>query len=269
MLSPDMPKGTLLSRWAHVAPGTDVFGGRVRAVTLDRTSMPGDGAPPDSAGFRRRLAEGAFSLQADVVSGPPTRDRLWIYMFRVPSGGALTLSQRGRDAGLTVPARALRYRLWAPLLTLPDAFPAAPGAPVRLTAMAQGGRIQLAASYRGQERSVSLAISPADGWVTVVPLLLEAGTGIRWITAVLLFGLFLPIGYWARAARGLTALAAPVAALVAGLGALPTATGFPPAHWSEWAAGLAGTAAGWALYRPAAYLEGRCALPSASESSSP
>jgi hypothetical protein len=115
---------------------------------------------------------------------------------------------------------------------------------------------------------VALGISPADGWVTVVPLLLEAGTGIRWITALCLFGLFLPLGYWGRAAGGLPGLAAP-AALAAGLGALPAAAGFPPTHWSEWAAGLAGTAAGWALHRSAAYLEGRCASPSDSESSSP
>jgi hypothetical protein len=269
MLSPDMPDGMLLSRWAHVAAGTDVFGGRVSAVTLDGLPMPGDGAPPDSAAFRRRLAGGAFSLQADVVSGPPTQDNLWIYMFQVPSGEVLTLSQRGRAAGLAVPARALRYRFLSPLLTLPDAFPPAPGAPVRLTAVARGGRIQLASSYHGVERSVALAISPADGWVTVVPLLLEAGTGVRWITALALFALFLPLGYWARAAGGLTALAAPAAALAAGLGALPAAAGFPPTHWSEWTAGLAGTAAGWALHRLAAYLEGRCALPSDSESSSP
>ena len=99
---PSVPDGRLISRWAHRAPGGDVFDGSVRAVRLDGLAMPANGTPPDSADLRRRLDAGEFRLEAEMISGRPVRDRLWIYMFRIPSGGALTLepgSPGGRARG--------------------------------------------------------------------------------------------------------------------------------------------------------------------------
>ena len=116
LLEPDVPDGRLLSRWAHEAPGRDVFKGRVRSVRLDGLPMPPNGAPPDSAAPRRRLERGSFSLDAEVVSGRPVSTRLWIYMFRVPSGGVLTLNQSRREAGAAIPVRGLRYRLHRPVV---------------------------------------------------------------------------------------------------------------------------------------------------------
>jgi hypothetical protein len=188
-------------------------------------------------------------------------------MLLAPSGAVLTLSQRHRDAVVEVPARGLRYRLWPPIVTLPDAFPQSPGVPVRLQAVEDRRQIRLTSAYGGVERSITLGISPAYGWMMLDPLGLGVGTGVRWITAVGLALLLLPLGYWAAwTRRPMPAFGALGAALVAALGLLPAATGFPPVHWSEWAGGLLGIAAGWALRWPAAYLERRCGSPSVSES---
>lgn len=267
MLSPKMPEGTLFGLWARDGAKAGQFDGQVRAVTLDGIPMPGVGAPPDSAGLRARLERGQLALAAEVVSGRPLPVPLWIYALRVPSGAALTLSQHGLQAGLAMPARSLRYRFRPLVVTLSDAFPAQPGVPVRLTAREGAGRARLTSSYGGAERSVELSFSPAYGWSLVAPLELASGTGVRRMTALLLAAAFLPLGYWAgRTGRLTAALVASAAALAAGVGALPAVTGFPPVHWSEWAGGLTGIAAGWALCRPAAYLERRCASPSDSES---
>lgn len=269
LLGPWLPDGELMSRWAHEAPGADVFEGRVRSVRLDGVPMPRNGPPPDSAAFRRRLEGGAFSLEADLTSGAPVRDRVWVYMVRVPSGGGLTVNQLGRQAGLAVPSRALRFGLRPPMLTLGQAFPETAGEPVRIVATESSRRLRLASSHGGVERSVELGISPAFGWSMFLPLDLAEGGGVRWITGLLLAAMLIPLGHWAASTgRPRPAAGALALALVAGLAVLPAATGLPPVHWSEWLAGVLGAAAGWALQPLAAYLQGRCASPSDSEFSS-
>ena len=269
LLQPRAPHGTLVSRWAHVAPGIDAFPGRVRAVRLDGQPMPGDGAPSDSAGFRGRLDRGEFALEADILSGRPTSDRLWVYTLRVPPTGGLTLSQFRREAGVDIPVRAQDFRLGPLSISLSNAFPIEPGVPVHLTARAEGGRVRLTSAYGGTERSVELGLSPAYGWRVLAPFELASGGRVRWVTALGLAGVLLPLGLWARATgRPAVSLGTLAAAIVTGLGALPAVAGFPPSHWSEWAGSVLGVATGWALPRFAAYLQGRCASPSASDSSS-
>jgi hypothetical protein len=271
LLVPRTPAGELTSLWANGTPGRGWFGGSVRSVRLDGVPMPADGPAPDPAGLRRRLDRGTTALDADVVSGAPPRDRLWIFMLRhrAPLGGALTLTQLKRQAGVEVPTRALEFRLGAPLVTLPDAFPASAGIPVQLRATEGSGRVRIASSYRGVERSVELGLSPAFGWILFLPFELGIGTGVRWATGLFLGLMLLPLGYWAAwTRRPLVAAAALAAGLVAGLAALPAVFGLPRVHWSEWLAGVLGAAVGWALQRPAAYLQGRCASPFDSEFSS-
>jgi hypothetical protein len=253
LLMPVMPKGRLISRWAHEAPGRDVFDGRVQSVRLDTLPMPTNGPPPDSADLRRRIDAGHFDLAVDVVSGRPVSDRFWIYMFRVPSGGALTLNQFRREAGLAVPARGLRYKLHPILVTLADAFPDSAGVAVHLSAGEQARRIRLSSSYEGRERAVELGISPALGWMLVVPFQLAVGTGVRWVTAALLFVIALPLGYWgARCQSRWQAIGLLIAGMLLGLWAIVAAAGLPPVHWSEWLAAVSGGAVGWQLSRAAA-----------------
>jgi hypothetical protein len=268
LLAPWVRGRPLSSRWAHIAPGFDVFTGSVEAVHLNSAPMPPDGTPADSAVLRRRLAAGSFALEAEVVSGVPVADRSWIYMLRVGSDRALALGQLRREARIDMPARALRFRMFPPAVTLPEGLPERAGVPVRLTASGRDGRVRLTADYGGQVRSVELAISPAYGWIMVLPFDLASGTGVRWITALGLALAALPLGFWARrTGRPAVALAGLAAALVLALAVIPAAGGFPPVHWSEWMAGALGAAGGWALRRPAAYLEERCASPSDIESS--
>ena len=196
-------------------------------------------------------------------------DLSWIYMLRVGSGRALTLGQLRREARIDLPARALRFRLFPPAVTVPEGLPQRAGIPVRLTASLRDGRVRLTSEYGGRERSVELAISPAYGWIMVLPFEVATGTRVRWITALGLAAAALPLGFWARrTGRPGAALAGLAAALVLALAVIPAAGGFPPVHWSEWMAGLLGAAGGWALRRPAAYLEERCASPSDIEFSS-
>jgi hypothetical protein len=153
-------------------------------------------------------------------------------------------------------------------VTLPDGLPDAAGVAVRLEATASGGVIRLRSTYAGVTRAVELGLSPAYGWRLISPFELGAGTGVRWFTALCLALSVLPLGYWAARA-GLAAGWVPVVTIVAGLTLPSLLAGLAPVHWSEWAAAGLGVLAGWALQRGAAYLERRCASPSASEFSLP
>jgi hypothetical protein len=269
LLGPSVPDRPFSSSWAHIAPGFDVFTGGIEAVHLDCAPMPPNGTPADSAALRRRLAAGSFALEADIISGVPVVDRSWIYELQAGPDHALTLSQLRREARIDMPARALRFRMFPPAVTLPEGLPERAGVPARLTASGHGGRVRLTSEYDGRERSVELGISPAYGWIMVVPFDLATGTAVRWITALGLVLVALPLGFWARqTGRPRAALAGLAATLVLALALVPAAGGFPPVHWSEWLAWALGAAVGWALRRPAAYLEERCASPSDIESSS-
>jgi VanZ like protein len=269
LLSPATPPGVLLSRWAHVAPATDVFGGRVGKVTLNGRAMPSDGTPADSARLRREVDGGLIRLDAEVLSGPVVAPRSWIYMFRVPSGEAVTLSQIDRLAVFAVPSRSLRFKLWPPTVMLPDGLPAVSGVPVRLQAMEQHRRLALSSFYDGRTRTIRLGVSPAYGWIMIVSFVAATGSRVRWVTGLCLLLLFFPAGYWgAWTARPALAALAVCAGLAGAVGGVAWAAGFPAPHWSEWVAATAGGALGWALGRAAAYLQTRCASPSASEFSS-
>jgi hypothetical protein len=269
LLVPEAPRGPLVSGWAHVARGMDVFGGRVQAVRLDGRPMPADGPPADPAALRQWLDRGDLTLDAEVVAGPPTQERLWMYTLRDESDAALALSQWHREAVFSIPVRGRRLRLRPPAVSLPDGLPADPGARVGLHAAVHDRRLTLTSTWGGATRAVTIGLSPAYGWTLVVPFELAGGTDVRWISGLCLVLLFAPAGYWAAwTGRPIAAAAALSAGIGAAIGALPAAAGYPPAHWSEWLAAALGAALGWALRRPAAYLQTRCVSPSASESSS-
>jgi hypothetical protein len=268
LLASDMPRGKLMSRWAHVAPGTDVFDGRVLAVRLNGRAMPSNGIALNAGPLRDDVAGGRVDLEVDVVSGRPIGYHSWIYMFRVRSRGAVTLGQLHRLVVFEVPSRGLRLRFYQPAVTLVDGLPAEAGIPVTLRATERGRVLTLSSTYGGRTRTVAMGITPAYGWILLSPF--QFGGAERWLSALCLAVLYLPAGYWA-ASTGRPGGAA--AALVAGIGVtllgLSPLAGLAPAPWSEWLGAVAGAALGWAVRRAAAYLETPCVSPSISEFSSP
>jgi hypothetical protein len=268
LLEPSVPDGWLRSVWAPTGAGSAAFKGRVTAVRLDGAPMPTHGAPSDSADLRRRLEAGTFTLEADVTSGARVPVPSWIYGLHGPSGWVLTLFQVKRKPGVAIPVRALRFRSRLVTLTLPHGLPVEVGVPVHLRATERDGVVRLESTWGGVTREAGLRLSPAYGWRVISPFELAADRA-PWLTAVCLAISMVPLGYWAgRARRAAAAIPWLAAALGVGLAVVPRATGFPPVAGSEWLAAGLGAVLGWALHRGAAYLERRCASPSASESSS-
>jgi len=267
LVTPGIAAGPLLSGWAGATGERDIFFGEIHQVRLDGASMPRNGAPPDSAVIRRRLAGGEFRLEAEVNSGGPVAYPSWIYKLKAGRINQLTLFQLGRHAGVAVPVRGTGLRLRALTVTLAEAFPAVAGHTVRLKASAAGGVVTLRSTYGGVTHAIEFGLSPAYGWRLISPFQMGIGNGVRWFTAMLLALSVLPLAYWAARASAWVRWVLPVA-IAAGLTLPSAAVGLPPVHRSEWAGAALGALAGWALQRGAAYLERRCASLSASDFSS-
>jgi hypothetical protein len=264
---PGAAAGALTSVWGPRTPGSDSVHGEVTSVRLDAVAMPARGPVPDTAKVGARFRGGEWVVEVAAVSGPPTELQSWLYAVEADGAGQLLLSHHRSNIVLAVPARALRYRLHPPTLSLPDGFPRDPGVPVQIAGGRSGATIWLRSTHAGGTYAVRLALSPAHGWALIAPFSIARGPGTRVVTAVVLALCILPLGYWGASTGRPVAAAALALAVAAGLGGLPAAAGYPPVHWSEWLAAALAAVAGWVLREPVAYLQLRCASPSSSVSS--
>jgi VanZ family protein len=246
----------------------DAFVGTVRSVRLNGTLLPCDQSIPEGLPVAEALRRGEVTIEVKLLSGDPARGRAVAHALRDGGAMLLMLTQQGRSAAFSVPTAAQRLRLYSPILQLPLAFPPESGVPVTIRAGARHRRMWIASSHSGTARPRELALSPSYGWTAALAWAIDP-RHVRIATAVWVGILILPAAYWAGFTRrpGWGA-AGVVAALLAGLWLLPSATGFAPVHWSEWLGGCAGAVAGGALHRLAAYLQTRCGSPSTSAYSS-
>jgi hypothetical protein len=243
------------------------FSGTARSATLNGVEVPCDADLPPA--LAEGMRGGDLTLNLEAATGHPSDGRQLVYVVRAPRASLVVVAQNGRALLFSAPTFAQRLRLYPPLVRLPEAVPGREGVPVEIHAEVRGRRMRLAAAAGGPERTVELALSPAQGWTTVLQGGLEPGTPLRLAAALWLGFLLLPAGYWAgftaRPARGMAGV---IVLAAAGLALVPRLTGFEPSHWSEWLGAGVGAAVGWALSRFAAYLQSRCGSPSTSAFSS-
>jgi len=127
LLSPDLPDGRLVSRWAPPS-GSWVFGGRVRAVRLDGLPMPVEGSPPDSTALRRRLDDGGLTLEAEVLGSINTCFSTGSAAFLAGCGSSIGVLALGAKTGVAVPA-TVGGAVWMSDGRLLDVVRAAAGKP--------------------------------------------------------------------------------------------------------------------------------------------
>jgi hypothetical protein len=262
-LQPGVLPGQLRSACTSYSPGIGDWTGIRHSVVLNGDTLPCDRNLPQSAAIRAALLAGEATLRIDALSGSPTGGRTLVHAVSVPGASLVAVIQEGSTAVLSVPTVSQRLRLSPLGLMLRGGLPSKAGIPLELRAGQEGRRIWITSSHSGRQRSVAVTLSPSLGWSALVWWRLQPGPKLRMFTALWLGALILPAGYWAgfirHPARGWGAI---VATLATGLAVIPFLTGYPPAHWSEWLAGLLGAALGWALHWFAAYLQSRCSSPS-------
>jgi len=271
LMRPWVPGDTIInSRWAPGRQARQPFGGRVTDVMAAGFPLP-RGRVPDSVAqvLRDGLRRESIHLRVDAISGSPKAESAWVYAIDLGWVWSPIFNQQGRTLLFSIPVQADRLGLRSPTIALPAGFPDMAGVPVRINAREGEHQLRISSAYGGLVRTSEAYLSPTQGWVLVAVFGLALGSYGQLVTALYLLAWLLPLGYWAaRSAMAVGAGGVIAGTLVVGLGIIPAITGYPPVHWSEWTGALAGVTAGWALYRPAAYLETRCASPSISEFSS-
>jgi hypothetical protein len=255
------------------APWEEPFRGTVTAAALSGRALR-HGLVVRSEGEASLIGGERMSLDVSLISAEPLR--FWTTIFAIhsgylPPGGrpVIRLDLVRRDLNLEFPSRATKLRLWGPRLSLADGMPAHAGVAVRIAGWEAGKVIGLSSRYSGTRHATELALSPALGWSMLVPWPHGYGIWVRLLTGLWLAGLALPIGYWAlRCPRPTWGAGVVGVTVTLGLGIVPALGGYPPVHWSEWVAAALALPAGWAGVLIAAYLERRCASPSANAFSS-
>jgi hypothetical protein len=268
-MRPWAPAGPLHNYCTPAFPTAELFAGTAKSMVLNGVALSCDEEVGEAAALREQLRRGEVELATLAESGKPTTRRRIIHVVRAPNASLVILAQHDRAAVFQAPTAAQSLGFFAPALRLSRVFPRRGGVPVELAGSVEGRRLHLAAGHDGGRSSVELRLSPSFGWTLLFAVPLEPGATLRLAAALWLGGLILPAAYWGgRSVRPVEALGAAGGAVIAGLGLLPAATGFDPAHWSEWLGAAGGAGLGWAVSRIAAYLQSRCGSPSTSAFSS-
>ncbi len=260
-LRPWAPDGPFVVQWARERPPHPPFGGKVVAASLGSIPLS-HGRLPAGSELPPPMRAGTTHLRVSVLTGNPAADWRPIVTLWRPGSEVLGLHQSGHDLVFECPSQATPLSFRSVAIRLVDAFPTDSGVPLDLTAEVARQTVRLASSYGGGQ-SWTLGLSPSFGWSLVLPFDYALGPEVHLLTAVWLAGFMLPLGLWGRAGLPVIAAVALIAgSVVLGLAVLPRLAGYPPVHWSEWAASAAGAALGWACSRGAAYLPDRCDSPS-------
>ena len=151
----------------------------------------------------------------------------------------LLLGQERRDLTFTLRTRASILRLWTPTVNLKNGMDGQPGDTVDAEGALRDGAYQLSSRIGGVVRTRTLPLSASWGWSLVTPWYSVLGEEVHGLTAMWIAGLVALLAYWSVRAGGAALAIAPVTSAMM-IGGLPWAAGFPPAHWSEWAAAAMG-----------------------------
>lgn len=263
-LGPMMPEGGVwFGQWAPDFSNFGRFLGTPLSVSaggepllpgpaIDRQRLEDAVTARPSLGFRAVLARAPWRL-APIGAITDTRH-----------GEVILIGQERQDLAFRVRMRASILKLWTPTVNLRNGMSGQPGDTVDAEGALRDGVFELRSRIRGEERTRSLPLSASWGWSLVTPWTSVLGEEVNALTAFWIAGLIAPLAYWAVLAGGVSIVIPPVTILLL-LGAIPRAAGFPPAHWGEWVAALAGIVVGFLASRPAIRARARSVNPEDNE----
>lgn len=245
-----LPPARLYGQWAPPRAGFDEFQGRVSQMSFGTVAVP-HGLIPDQQGFReawngRASARVDFQRVARSQSRPALVARIvavndeLVLFADSPDALIVRLRLKATEAGL----RPLLLALPLPVLPAPSSTSA--------SAAFVGDEIVLDASLSGAGTRVRhVPLEASLGWALLLPFELSLGEWMRYVSAVWVAILIIPLGFSvtlrSRGEVGPLAALLTIGLLVAGLSVVPWATASAPTHWTGWIGGIAGLVVGWGL----------------------
>lgn len=249
-LAPTLPLTVYWGQWAPDLGFLEQFRGSVLEARI-----AGDSVPPHRSRASDRLRELLMReggpVSARVILGPPPRALAPIFsMFDGRSTEIFLLGQRRDEAFFRLRTRASTLRLRPPAFRLPGALAGAPGDTVTLTASYLHGRYHLRAESRTRVTEATFDVTPSMFWAFFMPFREFAiAPALRWISALWIAALLLPLGYWTARASTLQGPVTTAAGVAASLTATPWLFDLQPVPGAEWVAAGTGLALGMLLGR--------------------
>jgi hypothetical protein len=241
-------------QWAPELGHLDRFQGEVLSARAGGAPLP-PGRRDDAPAWEERLTSPEFSVAAAIRTGPPpARLAPIVSVFDADQEEVLLLGQWGHDLVYRVRMAPARLRLRNPAVRLPGGLDAPPGSEVSIAGGTSGPRFVLASDGPGGARSRVLPFSPHWTWALLLPYDYALGPESGALTALWLFGLLLPLGWWA-ARSGPAGPWGSALALVIGVAGIRAWLGFDAAPIGEWLGAGAGLALGLLLARTARRVE--------------
>jgi hypothetical protein len=240
-LQPSLPETSYWGQWAPDLGFLDRFRGTVLGA-----AVAGDSLPPHrltgSEVVRRQLLQSGGPVTARAITGDPPQNLAPIVsVFDGRSTEIFLLGQRRKEAVFRLRTRVADLRLRPPAIRIPNAVPATPGDSLVLSASYAAGRYSLRVEARGQTAERTLAATPNWAWSYFMPFGDYAlGEDARWLTALWVAGLLLPIGFWASRSGTCSVIVAVWAGIVLTLALVPRIFDLPSLHPSEYLAAAAG-----------------------------
>lgn len=245
-LAPSLPETVYWGQWAPDLGHLDRFRGTVLGA-----AVAGDSLPPHRVGESQRLrlqllrAGGPVTALA-ITGSPPLQLAPIVSVFDARSTEILLLGQRRGEAVFRLRTRVSELRLRPPAIGIEEAVPVIPGDSLAITASYLRGRysLRIRAGKRTSERTINA--TPNWAWSYLMPFENYAlGENARWLTALWVTGLLLPVGYWAGRSRTRLGPVVASGAVALTLASVPGIFDLPPLHVSEWLAALAGLTLGY------------------------
>ncbi|HSE95578.1 MAG TPA: VanZ family protein, partial [Methylomirabilota bacterium] len=195
-LRPIPTTATWYGQWAPELGHLDRFRGQVLSARAGDAPLE-PGRWDDTPAWRERLTRPDFSVAATVRTGPaPGHLAPIVSVFDADRREVLLLGQWGDDLVYRVRMAPARLRLRNPAVRLTGGLESPPGAEVRLEGGTRGQRYILSSEGPAGRRSRELPFSPHWTWALLLPYDYALGPEAGLLTALWLFGLLFPLGWW-------------------------------------------------------------------------
>ncbi len=246
-LRPAPTRADWYGQWAPELGQFDRFPGRLLEARTAGTPTP-RGRHPDTQAWRQRLTQRNYDVAARALLGPAPGRRIApiVSVFDADQKEIVLLGQWGPDLVYRVRMGAARLRLRNPAVRLPGALGAPAESEVRVEGRLDGPRFRLDALTPTGANHLVVPFSPQWTWALLLPYEYALGAEAGLLTSLWLFGLLLPLGWWAGRAGPLGVPGA-AALVVAGIAGTRVILAFDPAPAGEWLAAGSGALLGLAL----------------------
>jgi hypothetical protein len=236
-----LPETNYWGQWAPDLGFLDRFRGTVLGA-----AVAGDSLPPHrltgSEALRQQLLQSGGPVTARAITGDPPHELAPIVsIFDGRSTEIFLLGQRRKEAVFRLRTRVADLRLRPPAIRIQNAVPGTRGDSLVLSASYAGGRYSLRVEARGQTYERTLAATPNWAWSYFMPFGDYAlGEEARWLTALWVAALLLPIGFWAGRSGTRLVIVAVWVGIGLTLALVPRIFDLPSLHPSEYLAAATG-----------------------------